>query len=81
MVRTTLNIDDDLYRKLVEESIRKYGTTRKLSKIVCEKLRLAEKIEFKSKEKSLPEIELGRRIDWKFVEEVVKKEAENLWKL
>lgn len=32
-------LDDDLYRKLVRESVEKYGSTRKLSKLINEKLR------------------------------------------
>jgi predicted CopG family antitoxin len=37
--RTTLILDDDVYRKLVEESVKRYGTVRALSKVVNELLR------------------------------------------
>jgi hypothetical protein len=30
MVKITIILDDDLYRELVEEAIKKYGSTRKL---------------------------------------------------
>jgi phosphoglycerol geranylgeranyltransferase len=33
-MRTTITIDDDLYKKLVSESIEKYGSTRNLSALV-----------------------------------------------
>lgn len=34
--RTTLVLDDDVYRFLVEESVKRYGTTRALSRVVNE---------------------------------------------
>ncbi len=37
--RTTVIIDDDVYEKLVRESIRRYGTVRALSKVLNELLR------------------------------------------
>ncbi len=37
--RTTVILDDDVYEKLVRESIRRYGTTRALSKVLNELLR------------------------------------------
>lgn len=37
--RTTIILDDDIYEKLVKESIRRYGTTRALSKVLNELLR------------------------------------------
>ena len=77
MVRTTLNIEDEIYKKLVEESMARYGSTRHLSRIINEKLRLMEKTKRVSK---LPEVELGRKIDWKFVEKKIK-EIESSWKV
>jgi hypothetical protein len=29
MVKTTINLDDELYKRLVEESIRRFGSTKK----------------------------------------------------
>ena len=37
--RTTVLLEDDVYEKLVKESIRRYGTTRALSKVLNELLR------------------------------------------
>jgi len=37
--RTTVILDDDVYEMLVRESIRRYGTTRALSKVLNELLR------------------------------------------
>jgi predicted CopG family antitoxin len=37
--RTTLILDDDVYRKLVGESVKRYGIVRALSKVVNELLR------------------------------------------
>ncbi|MBI3412722.1 MAG: hypothetical protein HY051_01405 [Candidatus Aenigmarchaeota archaeon] len=36
MVKTTLEIRDDVYRKLVETSLKKYGNTKNLSKVANE---------------------------------------------
>lgn len=37
--RTTVILDDDVYEMLVRESIKRYGTTRALSKVLNELLR------------------------------------------
>ncbi|RLG88669.1 MAG: hypothetical protein DRO16_04900 [Thermoprotei archaeon] len=37
--RTTVILDDDIYENLVRESIRRYGTTRAISKVLNEILR------------------------------------------
>lgn len=37
--RTTVILDDDVYEKLVRESIRRYGTTRAISRVLNELLR------------------------------------------
>lgn len=61
-------------KKLVEESLKKYGTTRNLSKILNEKLKLVEKIKVrKAKKTVLPTIKLKKKIDWKFVEKEIEK--------
>jgi len=39
MGKTTIILDDDLYKALVKEALEKYGSTRKLSKLINEKLR------------------------------------------
>ncbi|MFA6330008.1 MAG: hypothetical protein WCX64_05000 [Candidatus Micrarchaeia archaeon] len=39
MVKTTVNLDDDLYRRAVSESVRRYGNTRSLSTVINDLLR------------------------------------------
>ena len=39
MVKTTINLDTEVYKALVEEAVRRYGTTKRLSRIINEKLR------------------------------------------
>lgn len=39
--RTTILLEEDLYQKLIEESLKKYKSTRALSKIINELLRKA----------------------------------------
>lgn len=38
MVKTTINLRDDIYKKLVKEAIEKYGNTKNISKLINEKL-------------------------------------------
>ncbi|EQD30693.1 hypothetical protein B2A_14041 [mine drainage metagenome] len=39
MVKTTINLDDEIYADIVKESIEKYGSTRNMSRIVNQRLR------------------------------------------
>ncbi|MDE1854718.1 MAG: hypothetical protein KGH57_00120 [Candidatus Micrarchaeota archaeon] len=39
MVKTTINLDTEVYRELFKEAIKKYGTTKALSKLINEKLK------------------------------------------
>ena len=41
MVKTTIILDDEIYKRLVNEALEKYGSTRKLSLLVNEKLAMA----------------------------------------
>ena len=41
-MKTTVNLDDDLYEKLVKEAVEKYGNTKNLSKLINEKLERSE---------------------------------------
>jgi hypothetical protein len=41
MVKTTINLDTQVYRELVKEALEKYGTTKTLSRIINEKLKKA----------------------------------------
>jgi len=38
MVKTTINLDDDIYAEIVKESIEKYGSTKNISKIINQRL-------------------------------------------
>lgn len=42
MVKTTVTLEDDIYRKLAREAFEKYGRTRSLSRLINEKLKQAE---------------------------------------
>ncbi len=42
MVKTTVNLEDEVYKKLVREAVDKYGTTRTLSKLINEKLKMGD---------------------------------------
>ncbi|MGC8506486.1 MAG: hypothetical protein ACP5NK_07270 [Thermoplasmata archaeon] len=39
MVKTTINLDDEIYAEIVKESIEKYGSTKNISKIINQYLR------------------------------------------
>lgn len=71
MVKTTIILDDALYRQLVDESIRIYGSTRKLSLLINKKLKgneskAAGKIKIKP-------VKLGRRITEKEIEKAIEE--------
>jgi hypothetical protein len=38
MVKTTINLDTQIYRELVKEALERYGTTKNLSRLINEKL-------------------------------------------
>ncbi|OWP56750.1 MAG: hypothetical protein B2I17_03940 [Thermoplasmatales archaeon B_DKE] len=38
MVKTTINLDDEIYADIVKESIEKYGSTKNMSKIINQRL-------------------------------------------
>lgn len=65
MVKTTIVLEDGLYKKLAKEAIDKYGSTRTLSKLINEKLKGSE---------SMAEGNAGEKID------VVEKTA-GMWKI
>ncbi|MEM0134577.1 MAG: hypothetical protein QXU18_05030 [Thermoplasmatales archaeon] len=39
MVKTTINLDKEIYEEIVKESVEKYGSTKKMSKIINQRLR------------------------------------------
>ena len=63
MVKTTISLDDEIYKKLIKESIERFGSTKKLSWLINEKLRLSEKIS--THEKSIVEKTFGLWKEWK----------------
>jgi len=66
MVKTTINLENEIYKKLVKEAVEKYGTTRTLSKLINEKLKRADITEMEKEKKKSTDI--------------VKKTA-GLWKI
>lgn len=38
MVKTTINLDEEIYAEIVKESIEKYGSTKNISKIINQRL-------------------------------------------
>ncbi len=76
MVKTTVIIDDDLYKKLIDECVRRYGSTRKLSKLINEKIRLAYKYEqILDNEKKVKKVRLrlGRDLSPEEIEKLIEE--------
>lgn len=68
MVKTTINLEDDIYKRLVKEAVEKYGNTRTLSRLINEKLRRTEAsamLMSKEREKDIVERTFG---SWKIKE-------------
>ena len=70
MVKTTVLLEDELYRELVDESVREYGSTRKLSLLINERLKASKGRGKKGKLRIKP-IKLGRRITEKEIEKAI----------
>ena len=67
MVKTTINLDDEIYAEIVKESIEKYGSTRNMSKVINQRLR--NKITGSRKS--------GKRITFKIREDLATLDADN----
>jgi predicted CopG family antitoxin len=86
MTKTTINLEDDIYKKLVKEAIERYGTTRSLSKLINEKLKMVETM--KAKEERRKSIDIVERTAglWKIEESgseyvrTLRKESEKRFK-
>ncbi len=65
--RITVTLDDDVYGRLVEESVKRYGTVRAFSKVVNELLRER----FSSRE-DLIRLIYSDRITWISAEDFVR---------
>ena len=72
VVKTTIMIDDDLYKRLVNESIEKYGSTRKLSLLINRRLRESERKEAR-RELDIKPIKLGRKISEMEIERAIEE--------
>ncbi|MEM0132680.1 hypothetical protein [Acidiplasma sp.] len=62
MVKTTIILDDNIYKELIDESIERYGTTKKLSLLINEKLRNYNKIKNTDNDKLKLTYRLGRKL-------------------
>ncbi len=72
MVKTTIMLDNQLYKELINEAIREYGSTRKLSVLINRKLRQAGTMAKTSKVKRVT-IKLGRKLNEKELERAIEK--------
>ncbi len=69
MVKTTVILEDDVYKKLAKEAVEKYGNMRTLSKLINEKLKESGGIgEAKASKKDIIEKTFGM---WKMKESSV----------
>jgi hypothetical protein len=81
MVKTTIILEDEIYKQLVREALEKYGSTRKLSLLINEKLRGTSSFEKKMGRKRFT-IKLGRKINEGKIEKLIEKGLEEAikWK-
>ncbi|HLH85668.1 MAG TPA: hypothetical protein VKU79_02255 [Thermoplasmataceae archaeon] len=67
MVKTTINLDKEIYAEIVKESIEKYGSTKNISKIINQRLRNKKADASKS----------GKRIVFRVREDLASLDADN----
>ena len=67
MVKTTINLDEEIYEEIVKESIEKYGSIKNISKIINQRLRNKKTDARKS----------GKRIVFKVREDLASLDADN----
>ncbi|MCL4328401.1 MAG: hypothetical protein M1151_05785, partial [Candidatus Thermoplasmatota archaeon] len=67
MVKTTINLDEEIYAEIVKESIEKYGSTKNMSKIINQRLR----------NKKTDARKRGHRITFKAQENLSSLDADN----
>jgi metal-responsive CopG/Arc/MetJ family transcriptional regulator len=70
MVKTRVILEDELYKKLVQEAIEKYGSTRKLSKLINQKLKQGNVLQAEDEKRM--RIKLGRKLT-KELEEAIER--------
>ena len=80
MVKTTIILEDELYKRLVEEAIERYGSTRKLSLVINQ--RLKESFFGKKEKKRWPTVKIGKELTPEMIEELIVKGWRNVikWK-
>jgi hypothetical protein len=74
MVKTTIMLEDQLYKQLVNEALEEYGSTRKLSLLINRKLKQSGRLKKQGKITKV-RIKLGRKLSEKEIENAV----ENGW--
>ena len=47
-MKTTINLNDDLYKRLVKETVERYGNTKNLSRLINERLERAEGLAYRT---------------------------------
>jgi hypothetical protein len=67
MVKTTINLDDEVYAEIVKESIERYGSTKNMSKIINQRLRISKGDARRS----------GKRITFRAREDLASLDADN----
>jgi predicted CopG family antitoxin len=70
MRRTTILLEDEVYKKLVQEAIEKYGSAKKLSLLINQKLRGKER---KTKPSRRITIRLGRKLKPDEIERLIER--------
>ena len=65
MVKTTIILEDEIYRRLVQEALEKYGTTKKLSHLINQKLKEKEIVPLKKAGEKRLTIKIGKKITQK----------------
>lgn len=76
MVKTTIILDDDLYKKLIRESIERYGSTKKLSFLINEKLRKLEGVVLETKDRIT--FKIGKKLPPKEIERLIEEGLEEV---
>lgn len=75
MVKTTIILDDDLYKKFIQEALERYGTTKKLSYLI--NLKLRERSPVKREMERLT-FKLGKKLTVKQVESMIEEGLEEV---
>lgn len=70
MKKTTIILEDEVYRKLVQEALEKYGTTKKLSFLINQKIKGEEQHPRISKRIT---VKLGKELGPRKIEKLIEK--------